>query len=110
MTAVGDPRAGHARCGSHLARLAALACGPAGAPLPPGTAAAVAEAAGAVLAEAHAAWHAVTGTDVGEQARAAEFLAVRLDRLAAARPPRHSLPPATQTPPPCAGNCAGSKP
>ena len=84
MTAAGDPRGHHARCGPHLGRLAALAREPTGAPLSPSAAAAVAEAVGAVLAEAQAAGHAVTGTGAGEQAQTAEFPAARLDRLTAA--------------------------
>jgi hypothetical protein len=85
MTVADDPHGHRARCAPHPARLAALAHGPAGAPLPPGTAAKVTEAVGAVLAEAQAAGRtAVTGTAVGEQAQTAEFLAARLARLTAA--------------------------
>jgi len=84
MMTADDPHGYHARCAPHLATLAALARGPAGAPLPPGTAAKVAEAAGAVLTEAQAAGHAAATSTAGEQAQTAEFLAARLARLATA--------------------------
>jgi len=84
MAVTDDVHAHHARCGPYLARLAVLAQHPADAPLPPGAAAEAAAAAGAVLAEAQAAGHAVvTGAAAGERPRVAEFLAARLARLSA---------------------------
>lgn len=66
-----------ARCGPHLARLAALADSPPGTPLSSRAATEVAAAAGAVLAQAE---QAVFGAVDGQTA-AGEFLAARLARL-----------------------------
>lgn len=66
-----------ARRGPYLARLAVLAASPPGTPLPTGAATEVAEAAGAVLAQAE---QAVSAAACGQQA-AGEFLAARLARL-----------------------------
>jgi hypothetical protein len=79
-TADDEPTAPRARCGPYLARLAVLADSPPGTPLPAGTAAEVAGAAGAVLTQAE---QAVSAAAAGQQA-AGEFLTARLARLKAA--------------------------
>jgi hypothetical protein len=75
-----------ARCQPHLIRLRMLARGEAGMSLPLQIAAEVADATGAILAEAQAADHAArAAADVNRGGPAAgTFLQVRLDRLAAA--------------------------
>ena len=73
-----------ARCGRYLARLAVLAGGPPGTPLPRGTAARVTEAVNAVVAQAEAAGQAVLPVAAdGRQKATREFLAARLIRLKA---------------------------
>jgi len=75
-----------ARCLASLISLRMLAQGEAGSPLPRWAAVEVAQATGAVLAEAEAAGRAMQGA-VGvssDHPRDGTFLGVRLDRLAAA--------------------------
>ena len=85
MTAAHRARECYTRCVLRLARLRLLAGGGAGAPLPPGAAGEVGQAARAIVAETGAAGQAAVAA-VAESRRgsAAVFLAARQARLAAA--------------------------
>ena len=85
MTVVGEIQDHRARCLSHLISLRMLAEGEAGLPLPRWAAAEVAQATGAILAEAEAAGRAaLTAVRRRQNPMDGTFLRVRLDRLAAA--------------------------
>ena len=78
-------RALHIQCGPYLARLAVLAGGTRGTPLPAGAAAEVAAAVGGVVAQAEAAGRAVVSAAAEkQQAATGEFLTARLARLKSA--------------------------
>jgi hypothetical protein len=85
MTVAGEIQDHQACCLSHLISLQMLAQGEAGVPLPRWAAAEIAQATGAVLAEAEAAGRAAL-TTVGSRQDPVDgpFLRVRLDQLAAA--------------------------
>jgi hypothetical protein len=84
-TAADRMRGYYARCAAHLARLRLLARQDAGAPLPPGAAGDVGQAASVIVAEADAAGHAaVAAVAESDRNSAAVFLATRQARLAAA--------------------------
>ena len=83
MTVAGETQDHEARCLSHLISLRMLAHGEAGVPLPRWAAAEVAQAAGAILAEAEVACHAALIVSSGQNPVDGTFLRVRLDRLAA---------------------------
>ncbi len=85
MTAAHRARECYTRCVPRLARLRLLAGDSAGAPLPPGAAGEVGQAARAIVAETGAAGQAaVAAVAEGRRSSAAVFLAARQARLAAA--------------------------
>jgi len=86
MTVADEIQDHQARCLAHLISLRMLARGEAGIPLPRWAAAEVAQATGAILAEAEAAGRAALTAvkDSRHDPRDETFLRVRLDRLAAA--------------------------